>query len=422
LGGDKKGVAGAQAGQGKVTLAWTCEVEPVNYSRSEFNEIFNRVSNLGAMYGNLLIRNLILHPELSPWEVQKLTAEASINGKTFKELLPDAVRSGYYFSELRAKRKQIREARRLRISLPSFKAGSIPVRDRVWKFVEQDGWIGVRVPILKEGEQPVLRFRDGYKKNKAYVTILERIRSGEYKPGSLKIVKKNGRFFVSISYSFTPPEREVVPGRVMGIDLGIHSPVYIAFSDSPDGVSFEGESSKLLKVKADLSAKYAQIRSWIMKPGVRSGHGRRYKFAPLGRIKRKWQGFVRWWIDHIANEVCKIAKKEKVEAVAVEDLNLRSPNFFSVHLGASELKFPVGRLLQTIKYKLEAEGIRVVEVDPRGTTKICSNCGREKEIPLEERVFRCECGLERDRDWNAARNIALRGREVLLSAPKLERD
>jgi putative transposase len=42
------------------------------------------------------------------------------------------------------------------------------------------------------------------------------------------------------------------------------------------------------------------------------------------------------------------------------------------------------------------------------STKTCSACGHVKgEMPLDERVFRCEaCGLVTDRDLHAARNLA----------------
>lgn len=40
------------------------------------------------------------------------------------------------------------------------------------------------------------------------------------------------------------------------------------------------------------------------------------------------------------------------------------------------------------------------------TTKTCSACGNIQEIPLAERTYRCSrCGLEIDRDLNAAINM-----------------
>lgn len=49
------------------------------------------------------------------------------------------------------------------------------------------------------------------------------------------------------------------------------------------------------------------------------------------------------------------------------------------------------------------------------SSKTCSNCGHQKhEFKLSERVFWCsQCGLELDRDWNAAINIEREGIRLL---------
>ena len=58
---------------------------------------------------------------------------------------------------------------------------------------------------------------------------------------------------------------------------------------------------------------------------------------------------------------------------------------------------------------LEHFGIKLgkitVAVNPAYTTQNCSNCGTVVKKSLSTRTHICECGLELDRDWNAARNI-----------------
>ena len=72
-----------------------------------------------------------------------------------------------------------------------------------------------------------------------------------------------------------------------------------------------------------------------------------------------------------------------------------------------------GLYLQMLKFKAESAGIEYVEVDPRNTSRMCSDCGRIKDMPTNIRVYQCECGLELDRDYNASINIINRalGRE-----------
>ena len=58
--------------------------------------------------------------------------------------------------------------------------------------------------------------------------------------------------------------------------------------------------------------------------------------------------------------------------------------------------------------KAASAGGSVVLVDPCGTSRRCSGCGREPDGPktLADRVHGCDgCGLVLDRDVNAARNV-----------------
>ncbi|PYU24788.1 MAG: hypothetical protein DMG30_07815 [Acidobacteria bacterium] len=55
--------------------------------------------------------------------------------------------------------------------------------------------------------------------------------------------------------------------------------------------------------------------------------------------------------------------------------------------------------------KAERAGVVVVEVNARGTSQRCSNCGQVVEKCLRQRQHVCCCGLALHRDVNAARNI-----------------
>lgn len=66
-------------------------------------------------------------------------------------------------------------------------------------------------------------------------------------------------------------------------------------------------------------------------------------------------------------------------------------------------------LRRQLTYKTSWYGSRLVVADPfYPSSKMCSACGRVKsKLPLAERTFTCEtCGLQLDRDLNAARNLA----------------
>ena len=62
--------------------------------------------------------------------------------------------------------------------------------------------------------------------------------------------------------------------------------------------------------------------------------------------------------------------------------------------------------IEYLSYKAESAGKKVVFVNPRNTSQICSGCGAIVKKSLSVRVHKCpSCGLEIDRDVNAAINI-----------------
>ncbi len=78
-----------------------------------------------------------------------------------------------------------------------------------------------------------------------------------------------------------------------------------------------------------------------------------------------------------------------------------------------------GKLITLLNEKAESAGVRVVEVDPRGTSQECSGCGATVKKSLSVRTHRCECGVVMDRDVNAAINILHRGL-ALVAGGKLD--
>jgi putative transposase len=106
------------------------------------------------------------------------------------------------------------------------------------------------------------------------------------------------------------------------------------------------------------------------------------------------------------------------DLIAVEDLNIKG--LARTRLSKSILDAAWGRfvtILETVAVKC---GVRVVKVSPHGTSQNCSGCGAKVPKTLSIRLHEChKCGLEMDRDENAARNIldrALNEVGLILSA------
>ena len=68
-------------------------------------------------------------------------------------------------------------------------------------------------------------------------------------------------------------------------------------------------------------------------------------------------------------------------------------------------------------YKAENAGGKVIKVNPKNTTKMCSRCGEIVDKDLSERIHLCPiCGLKIDRDWNSSINILRRGQSSLVKS------
>ena len=82
------------------------------------------------------------------------------------------------------------------------------------------------------------------------------------------------------------------------------------------------------------------------------------------------------------------------------------------------------QFVQQLEYKAEDAGAKIVFVNPKNTTKMCSSCGKLTSKELSDRIHECSwCGLIMDRDLNASKNIlrigmdSLRDRDIPIEAP-----
>ncbi len=104
------------------------------------------------------------------------------------------------------------------------------------------------------------------------------------------------------------------------------------------------------------------------------------------------------------------------DAVAVEDLDMKAMSR-CLHFGKSVMDNGNGMFRTMLGYKLKDQGKKLIVIGRfYPSSKKCSCCGKVKqELSLSERVYRCECGNELDRDVNAAINIREEGLRLLLA-------
>ena len=188
-----------------------------------------------------------------------------------------------------------------------------------------------------------------------------------------------------------PPKPEN-PEKCVGIDVGI-----LKYAHDSDGTAVEGpdlsdERERLERAQRDLSQKDHGSANYRKQQRVVA---RRH-----ANLKRKRRDFLHKLSVYYARE-CDLVAVEDLDAKGLMELPSNSRN----RTGAAW-----GTFLRMLEYKCEREGAHFVAVDPRGTTKECSNCGVSTEKPLWVRDHSCpSCGFEADRDLNAAYNILSRG-------------
>lgn len=75
-----------------------------------------------------------------------------------------------------------------------------------------------------------------------------------------------------------------------------------------------------------------------------------------------------------------------------------------------------GMFTTFLDYKLKEQGKQLIKIDKWFlSTKMCSNCGNQKEMSMSERIYNCSCGSIVDRDYNSALNIKNEGIRLLAT-------
>ena len=120
-------------------------------------------------------------------------------------------------------------------------------------------------------------------------------------------------------------------------------------------------------------------------------------------------------IDFLHKESTKIANSYDI--VCVESLDMKAMSNKGFGNGKATMDNGYGLFLSMLEYKLADRGRHFVKVDKwYPSSQLCSCCGRQKKLTLADRIYRCDCGLMINRDYNAAINIRNEGLRILKSA------
>ena len=106
-----------------------------------------------------------------------------------------------------------------------------------------------------------------------------------------------------------------------------------------------------------------------------------------------------------------ICEKKQGPDVGIEDLSVKRM-LHNKYLSKSISDAAWSIFTDCLTYKAEEAGSVVEPVDPAYTSQDCSQCGHRLKKTLSDRRHKCPCcGLDMDRDHNAAINILRLGRQ-----------
>nr|WP_164815822.1 RNA-guided endonuclease TnpB family protein [Clostridium perfringens] len=194
----------------------------------------------------------------------------------------------------------------------------------------------------------------------------------------------------------------------LGIDLGIKE-----FVVCSDGIKFKNINKtltvkkiekKLKREQRKLSRKYEslKIRNKNIKEGRATSQNIQKQVVKVQKLHQRLRNIR---TDYINKTVSKIVK-QKSSYVTIEDLNVKGM-MKNKHLSKAiaSQKFFEFKTKLTVKCKENNIELRIVDrFYP--SSKTCSQCGKiKKDLKLSNRIYKCNCGLDIDRDLNASINL-----------------
>ncbi|MCL4373617.1 MAG: transposase [Candidatus Marsarchaeota archaeon] len=219
---------------------------------------------------------------------------------------------------------------------------------------------------------------------------------------TLTIKREAGQYyaiFTAIEHISLPKIEDTNP---IGIDLGLNN--FIALSD---GTKVEKPKFAMKREK--------RIARWQRKIARRQMKSKRRQKAKQV-LEKEWK-YATNQSEDFAHKLSSELVHSGATSFAAEKLNIQ--NMAKNHrLAQSIYNASWNKFIQMLSYKAESAGMKVILVDPRGTTQECSNCHHVKKgsemLTLEDRIYHCNaCGFTIDRDQNAAINIRNRSRAGL---------
>lgn len=345
--------------------------------------------------------------EIAPMHSQSYSYRAVKSSEYAKDIpsdILDSLKQDVYKHFNENKKEQIRGER----SLTTYKKGMpIPfsLKDKHIIVCDGDNY------YLPWFEDTRFRLNFGRDRSNNRAIIDNCIKTKKYKLcAAAKIQLKDRKLFLLVMVDIPKTENLPVKGKVMGVDLGVVNPAYVAVNDGPER-SRIGNGDAFQKQRDVFRRRFRELQRSQLTQG---GHGRKHKTKATEALRGKERNWVQTENHRISREIVNLAVRWKVETIQMESLK----GFGKNQEGEVENnhKRLLGRwsyfeLQKDIEYKAAMVGIKVNYVNPAYTSQTCHVCG-QRGNRVERDTFICtnpECSWynqAQDADMNAAINIA----------------
>ncbi|MEA5593545.1 transposase [Rivularia sp. UHCC 0363] len=209
----------------------------------------------------------------------------------------------------------------------------------------------------------------------------------------VRIIRKADRWYVSVNIQCNVSVPDPMPkGHPIGVDIGVEK--FLATSD--------GVLVKPPKFFKQLQSKLKLLQRRLSRKQKRSKNYEKHRIK-VARLHHQIDNTRKDFHFKQSHALC-----DASDMVFMEDLNYRTSakGMFGKHM----LDAGFGQFRTIVKYVCWKRGKFFGEVDARGTSQECPQCGDQVRKDLSVRIHNCpHCGYITDRDVAAGQNIRNRG-------------
>lgn len=243
-------------------------------------------------------------------------------------------------------------------------------------------------------------------------TIFQKLLNGEYGLGGCQLIYDRHKWFLLMTYRFSPQQQELDPDKILGVDLGECYAIYASSTAEYGSLKIDGGNVTAYAKKLEARRRSLQRQAVVCGEG-RIGHGTKTRVGDVFKAQDRIANFRATENHRYSKALVEYAVKHGFGTIQMEDLSgikedTKFPKF---------LRHWTYYDLQTkIEAKAKEQGIKVIKVNPQDTSQRCSKCGNidRANRPRQERFCCTSCGFTANADFNASQNLSIKGIDKII--------